>query len=154
VVILCVLVVSVIEIIFTPPVVETDNNDTYGNNAQLYRKAFTSDYSDPFRETEPEGLNYHHGCPVKMKGYASVVCPVWYDETQGDVVMGSLDPISKARGIDYRVRYLHKRQHTDDCHSKNFFTSGFTGSSMINSFYHTVGRGLWGSINSNRVSSR
>ena len=163
--ILCVLVVSVIRIGMTPSVVNNEY-DTSQADSQLFTTPSRSDYPNPFRDvvaatgarnilskawTSSSSLGKESQCASKAKGYANVVCPVWYDESK-EGVLDTLDPISRERGIDYRVRYFHRHQHSKDCESESFLVNTFVDSSMINAFYQTVGRGLWGAINSDRVS--
>jgi len=89
-------------------------------------------------------------CQMKVKGYHAVTCPVWYDESDPEAVE-ALDPISKSRGIDFRVRYIYEHQYPQDCNKANYYVNSFHDCSPINSIRHVLGRGLWGARVSDRV---
>lgn len=90
-------------------------------------------------------------CSSQQKGYHAVTCPVWYDERDPP---SDLDPISRERGIDYRVHYLHKRQNSQgDCMEQNYYTKGFRDMSIFNSFKLLLARGLFAATLTDRVST-
>jgi len=96
----------------------------------------------------PPPLSSSSSCYASAKGYHRVTCPIWYDESHPPL---DLDPISRERGIDHRVRYTYHHQHPQDCGGSNYYINSFFDASMINAFEQTVGRGLWGALTSNRV---
>ena len=115
------------------------------------------EYSEP-SEPNQVPMPYHKqerkhkvACPAGDKGYHIVTCPVWYDENDPEAVKAQ-HPVSLEKGIDFRVRYIHKHQYPSDCRNQKFFISSFIDSSMINAFHQTAGRGLWGAFASGRVS--
>ena len=84
------------------------------------------------------------GCKAKDLGYQSVNCPYWD--------ASAADPLSSSEPVDYRVRYLWRRQHPIDCRNANFIAqsalSGLGFGAVMRG--HFLGHFI-GAVRSNRV---
>lgn len=57
-------------------------------------------------------IHYTQECKAQTLGYQSMSCPYWDASAE--------DPIDPEQPVDYRVRYLWKKQHPADCSKANF----------------------------------